>query len=37
VTGVKMLIYQGIESFKIWTEVEPPVDVFKKALLKVLK
>ncbi len=37
VTGVKMLIYQGIESFKIWTGIEPPVDVFKEALVKVLK
>ncbi len=37
VTGVKMLIYQGIESFKIWTDVEPSVNVFKEALNKVLK
>ena len=37
VTGVKMLIYQGIESFKIWTGIEPPVDVFKEALIEVLK
>ena len=37
VTGVKMLIYQGIESFKIWTGVEPPVKVFEEALAKVLK
>jgi shikimate dehydrogenase len=37
VTGVKMLIYQGIESFKIWTGVEPSVDVFNEALVKVLK
>lgn len=37
VTGVKMLIYQGIESFKIWTGVEPSVNVFKEALVKVLK
>ena len=32
-----MLIYQGIESFKIWTGVEPPVKVFEEALAKVLK
>ncbi len=37
VPGVKMLIYQGIESFKIWTGVEPPVQVFEEALVKVLK
>ena len=33
--GLKMLLYQGVESFKIWTGKEPPVDemwnVLKKA------
>ncbi len=37
VNGVKMLIYQGIESFKIWTGYEPPVSVFEESLVKVLK
>lgn len=37
VLGDKMLIYQGIESFKIWTGIEPPVEVFKEALDKMLK
>lgn len=32
ISGIKMLIYQGIESFKIWTGVEPPVKVFEDAL-----
>ncbi len=32
ISGVKMLIYQGIESFKIWTGREPPVHVFEDAL-----
>lgn len=32
ISGIKMLIYQGMESFKIWTGVYPPLDVFKKAL-----
>lgn len=36
VSGVKMLIYQGIESFKIWTGVTPPVEVFEKALMDTL-
>ena len=31
--GVKMLKYQGIESFKIWTGIEPPVEVFQRALM----
>jgi len=33
ISGVKMLIYQGVESFKIWTGVEPPVEIFKKAIM----
>ena len=37
ISGVKMLIYQGIESFRIWTGVEPPVEVFEEGLAKVLK
>ena len=32
ISGVKMLIYQGIESFKIWTGREPPVKVFEDAI-----
>jgi len=36
VPGTKMLIYQGVEAFKIWTGVEAPVDVFEKALMKEL-
>lgn len=33
ISGVKMLMYQGVESFKIWTGIEPPVEVFQKALM----
>jgi shikimate dehydrogenase len=32
ISGINMLIYQGIESFKIWTGMEPPVEVFRDAL-----
>ena len=32
VSGLKMLIYQGIESFRIWTGVTPPVEIFERAL-----
>lgn len=32
ISGIKMLIYQGIESFKIWTGKEPPVKVFEDAI-----
>lgn len=34
ISGIKMLIYQGIESFKIWTGVTPPFHIFEKALME---
>ena len=37
VYGIKMLLYQGAESFRIWTGQEPPVDVMEEALRKTLK
>ncbi|KZX15867.1 shikimate dehydrogenase [Methanobrevibacter cuticularis] len=33
IPGTKMLIYQGAESFKIWTGVEAPIDIMEKAVL----
>jgi len=36
VNGLGMLLYQGAESFKIWTEKEAPIRVMKRALLKAL-
>mgnify|MGYP003308166456 CR=1 FL=1 len=36
VYGIKMLLYQGVESFKIWTGQNPPVDVMEDALKKTL-
>lgn len=35
--GMDMLVYQGAESFRIWTGREPPVDVMKKAVLEELQ
>ncbi|MGB2842755.1 MAG: shikimate dehydrogenase [Halobacteriota archaeon] len=32
VDGVKMLVYQGAASFRIWTKMEPPVEVMEKAV-----
>ncbi|MGC9516903.1 MAG: shikimate dehydrogenase [Methanomicrobiales archaeon] len=32
ISGIKMLIYQGIESFHIWTGIKPPVKIFETAL-----
>ena len=36
VYGIKMLLYQGAESFKIWTGQNPPVDVMEEALRNTL-
>ena len=32
IDGVKMLVYQGAEAFKIWTGKIPPVDIMEKAV-----
>jgi shikimate dehydrogenase len=29
-----MLVYQGAEAFRIWTGVEAPIDVMKRAVLE---
>jgi shikimate dehydrogenase len=34
ISGTKMLIYQGVEAFRIWTGITPPVKTFEKALMK---
>lgn len=30
--GIGMLLYQGVESFKIWTGIEPDINVMREAL-----
>jgi len=37
VNGVKMLVYQGAASFKIWTNEEPPIAVMEKAVINALR
>jgi len=32
--GLDMLLYQGMESFRIWTGLEVPYEVVKEAVLK---
>lgn len=32
VDGLGMLLYQGVEAFRLWTHQEPPVDVMRTAL-----
>jgi shikimate dehydrogenase len=36
ISGIKMLMYQGVEAFKIWTGIEPPVEIFQRALMNEL-
>ncbi|WP_407416421.1 shikimate dehydrogenase [Methanobrevibacter sp.] len=34
--GIKMLLYQGAESFEIWTGKKAPIDAMEEALIKTL-
>ncbi len=34
--GLKMLVYQGVEQFRLWTGQEPPVNLMEEAALKAL-
>jgi shikimate dehydrogenase len=36
VNGVKMLVYQGAASFRIWTKKEPPIEVMETAVTDAL-
>ncbi|MDP6042051.1 MAG: shikimate dehydrogenase, partial [Candidatus Latescibacteria bacterium] len=31
--GLDMLVFQGARSFEIWTEIKPPADVMKEAVI----
>ncbi len=37
VSGVLMLVFQGAEAFKLWTGIEPPVELMKKTVLEALQ
>lgn len=37
VSGILMLVYQGAEAFKLWTGIEPPVELMKKTVLETLQ
>ena len=32
-TGLSLLIFQGAESFKLWFDIEPPLDIMREAVL----
>jgi shikimate dehydrogenase len=37
VSGILMLVYQGAHAFKLWTGIEPPVELMKKTVLEALQ
>lgn len=37
VSGALMLVYQGAEAFRLWTGIEPPVELMKKTVLEALQ
>jgi shikimate dehydrogenase len=37
VSGVLMLVYQGAEAFRLWTGIEPPIELMKKTVMEVLQ
>lgn len=37
IDGLQMLLHQGVEQFKIWTGLEPPVELMKKAIYEEVK
>ncbi len=37
IDGLKMLLYQGVEQFKIWIKKEPPVKLMEKTLYSALQ
>lgn len=36
ISGVKMLVYQGAESLKIWTGIDAPIDIMEKVVVSKL-
>ncbi len=37
ISGIKMLVYQGAESFRIWTGKEAPINVMENAIMEIIK
>lgn len=37
INGVKMLVYQGAEAFRIWTGHNPPIEVMHRAVIDALR
>jgi len=37
IDGLQMLLYQGVEQFKLWTGENPPIEVMKKVLYETVR
>ncbi|MFC1616124.1 shikimate dehydrogenase [Patescibacteria group bacterium] len=37
ITGEKMLLYQAVEQFKIWTDQDAPIEIMREELMKNIK
>ncbi len=37
IDGLQMLLYQGVEQFRLWTGIEPPVKLMEEAIYKEVK
>ncbi len=37
IDGLQILLYQGVEQFKIWTGVLPPIEIMEKAIYEEIK
>ncbi|HBE76754.1 MAG TPA: shikimate dehydrogenase, partial [Firmicutes bacterium] len=33
-SGISLLLYQGVESFRLWFDVEPPVAIMRQVLYR---
>jgi len=37
VSGIDVLVYQGAEAFRLWTGVDPPIEVMRRAAIEALE
>lgn len=37
VSGLDVLVYQGAEAFRLWTGVDPPIEVMRRAVIEALE
>jgi shikimate dehydrogenase len=37
ISGLDVLVYQGAEAFRLWTNMDPPIEVMRRAVVKALE